>query len=72
MLESSISQAGFYVMSGEKTVGKWENETFTLIDKALAPMYLANTGNVRRWLEIRASQLHLKTYANIYKYAQKE
>jgi len=45
-------------MSGDKIVGKWENETFTPVDKALAPMYLVNTGDVNRWLETRAIDYH--------------
>ena len=48
----------FYIMSGDKIVGRWENETFILVDNTLAPMYLANTGNVRRWLETRAIDYH--------------
>jgi len=45
-------------MSGDIIVGKWENETFALVDKTLAPMYLINTGNVNRWLETRAIDYH--------------
>ena len=45
-------------MSGDRIAGKWENETFTLVDKALAPVYLVNTGNVNRWLETRAIDHH--------------
>jgi len=48
----------FYVMSGDRVTGKWENESFTLCDQALAPMYLVNTGNVYRWLETRAIDYH--------------
>ena len=48
----------FYIMSGDKIVGKWENEAFALADKALAPMYLVNTGNVNNWLETRAIDYH--------------
>ena len=44
----------FYILSGDKIVGKWERGNFTLGDKNLAPMYLVNTGNVDRWLETRA------------------
>ena len=47
-----------YIMSGDKIVGKWENETFTLVDKELAPLYLVNTHNVNRWLETRAIDSH--------------
>ena len=45
-------------MSGDKTVGEWENGVFNIVDKALAPMYLVNTGNVNRWLETRAIDYH--------------
>ena len=48
----------FYIMSGDKIVGKWENGTFSLVDKALAPMYLVNTSNVNNWLETRAIDYH--------------
>ena len=48
----------FYVMSGDKIVGRWENEAFTLIDKALAPIFLINNRNVNRWLETRAIDYH--------------
>ena len=48
----------FYVMSGDEIVGKWENETLILVNKALAPMYLVNTSNVNRWLETRAIDYH--------------
>ena len=45
-------------MSDNKVVAIWENNVFTLIDKALAPMYLALTGNVNHWLETRAIDYH--------------
>lgn len=48
----------YYIMSGDRIVGKWENETFAVIDKTLAPIYLVNTGNVNRWLETRAIDYH--------------
>ena len=48
----------FHIMSGDIIVGRWEKEAFTLIDKALAPLYLVNTGNVERWLETRAIDHH--------------
>ena len=48
----------FYIMSADKIVGRWENGTFVLIDKNLAPMYLINSGNVNRWLETRAIDCH--------------
>jgi len=48
----------FYIMSGDKVVGRWEKDVFTLVDKDLAPMYLVSTSNVNRWLEARAIDYH--------------
>jgi len=48
----------FYIMSGDKVVGQWDKETFTLVNKDIAPMYLVSTGNVNRWLETRAIDYH--------------
>ena len=48
----------FYIMSGDKVVGRWENEVLALDDTILAPMYLACTGNVLKWLETRAIDYH--------------
>ena len=48
----------FHIMSGDRIVGKWERESFTLIDEARAPIALVNTGNVEHWLETRAIDHH--------------
>ena len=48
----------FYILNRDEIVAKWENNTFTLINKALAPMYLVNTENVEHWLEARAIDQH--------------
>ena len=48
----------YYVMSGDIIVGKWKNGAFSCVDKARAPMYLANTGNFELWLETRAIDCH--------------
>lgn len=48
----------FYIISGDIIVGKWEKGNFTLVNKNLAPMYLANTGNFNHWLETRAIDYH--------------
>jgi len=45
-------------MSGDKVVGRWENETFTLINRTFAPIYLVSAGNVNHWLETRAIDHH--------------
>jgi len=45
-------------MSGDRIVGEWKGNTFSIVDKELAPMYLTNTGNVEKWLETRAIDCH--------------
>ena len=48
----------FEIMSGDIIVGRWENKVLTIVDKALAPMYLLHGGDVNRWLETRAIDHH--------------
>lgn len=48
----------FYIMSRDTAVAEWKNNNFTVFNKKLLPMYLARTGNVEHWLEIRAIDFH--------------
>lgn len=48
----------FYILNKDVITAKWENNTLMLLNKALAPMYLVNTGNVEHWLETRAIDHH--------------
>ena len=45
-----------YVMSGDKPVVEFDGNTYeyNILDKALAPLYITNQGNIRRWIEERA------------------
>lgn len=45
-----------YVMSGNKPVVEFDGNTYEydILDKALAPLYITNRGNIRRWIEERA------------------
>lgn len=43
-------------MSGDKPVVEFDGNTYeyNILDKALAPLYITNQGNIRRWIEERA------------------
>lgn len=45
-----------YVMSGNRPVVEFDGNTYEydILDKALAPLYITNRGNIRRWIEERA------------------
>jgi hypothetical protein len=47
-----------YIMSDNTVVAKWINNEFEVLNKALCPLYLLNTGNVEHWLEMRAIDYH--------------
>ena len=49
---------GFLILSADRVVGKWESGILTIDDENLAPMYLVNTGDFIRWLELRAIDHH--------------
>ncbi len=48
----------FYIMSGDITVAKWQDNRLEVLNRALLPIYLLNTGNVEKWLEMRAIDCH--------------
>lgn len=48
----------FYIMSGDIAVAKWQDNRFEVLNRALLPIYLLNTGNVEKWLETRAIDCH--------------
>ena len=47
-----------YIMSGDITVAKWQDNRLEVLNRALLPIYLLNTGNVEKWLEMRAIDCH--------------
>lgn len=47
-----------YIMSGNITVAKWQDNRLEVLNRALLPIYLLNTGNVEKWLEMRAIDCH--------------
>ena len=48
----------FYVMNKDSIAGKWESGKLEIVNKSLLPLFLKNTGNVERWLEMRAIDYH--------------
>ena len=48
----------FLIMSGDAVVAKWKNNNLKIVNEKLAPLYLKNTGNVKKWLETRAIDRH--------------
>ena len=48
----------FYILSGDIAVAKWQNNNLEVLNEALLPLYLKNTGNVSKWLETRAIDCH--------------
>ncbi|MBP3360953.1 MAG: hypothetical protein J6N52_08885 [Clostridia bacterium] len=48
----------FYIMSRDAVAAKWQNNNLEVINKNLLPLYLQNTGNVKKWLETRAIDCH--------------
>lgn len=48
----------YYIMSGDATVAKWENNELTVIDNSLLPLYLKRVHNADMWLETRAIDSH--------------
>lgn len=47
-----------YIMSGDIAVAKWQDNGLEVLNRALLPIYLLNTGNVEKWLEMRAIDCH--------------
>ena len=45
-------------MSRDEITAEWKNNRLTIINETLAPMYIAATGNVDHWLEMRAIDSH--------------
>lgn len=48
----------YYIMSGDATVAKWENNELTVFDNNLMPLYLKRVHNADMWLETRAIDSH--------------
>lgn len=48
----------FYILSKDTVVAKWQNNSLEVENESLLPLYLKNTGNVEKWLEIRAIDCH--------------
>lgn len=48
----------FYVMSKDTAIAKWQDNNLEVINDNLLPLYLKNTGNVKKWLETRAIDCH--------------
>ena len=46
------------ILSGDNIVAKWTDNKLDIIDNKLLPLYLSNTGNVKKWLETRAIDSH--------------
>lgn len=53
-----MPQRDYYVMSGNTTVAKWENNELTVINDSLLPLYLKRIHNADMWLETRAIDSH--------------
>lgn len=53
-----MPQRDYYVMSGNTTVAKWENNELTVINDSLLPLYLKRVHNADMWLETRAIDSH--------------
>lgn len=48
----------YYIMSGDITVAKWENNELTVLNDNLLPLYLKHISNANMWLETRAIDSH--------------
>ena len=48
----------YYIMSVDTVVAKWANNTLTVINDALLPLYLKRSANADAWLEARAIDAH--------------
>lgn len=48
----------FYIMSSDIAVAKWQDNKLEVLNRALLPIHLLNTGNVEKWLETRAIDCH--------------
>ncbi len=48
----------FYIMSKDIRAAKWQDHNLEILNEAMLPLYLENTGNVEKWLETRAIDCH--------------
>ena len=48
----------FYIMSKDSVAAKWQSGKLEIVNDSLLPLYIINTGNVKRWLETRAIDYH--------------
>lgn len=53
-----MADRNYYIMSGDTTVAKWENNELTVFDNRLLPLYLKRVHNADMWLETRAIDSH--------------
>lgn len=54
----TVAERDYYIMSGDTTVAKWENNELTVINTSLLPLYLKRVHNADMWLETRAIDSH--------------
>lgn len=48
----------FCIMNKDSVAAKWQSDRLEIVNESLLPLYLKNTGNVKRWLETRAIDYH--------------
>lgn len=53
-----MAERDYYIMSGDATVAKWENNGLTVFNNSLLPLYLKHAHNADMWLETRAIDSH--------------
>lgn len=53
-----MEKNNYEILSGDTLVAVWENETLTVKNKALLPLYLKRVSHADQWLETRAIDSH--------------
>lgn len=53
-----MADRDYYIMSGDTTVAKWENNELAVFNTSLLPLYLKRVHNADMWLETRAIDSH--------------